>query len=154
MARAASPRARTAPAPGARRLPAFLWLKGVLCGAVLMVSPATMIVIAALFAPLVAIVATDASPSRATTRTAILFALAASLRLLVSLWSSGGDVATAIAMARDPRSLLCGWLAIGAAWLLLEVISIVLRLAFEISARMAETRHRSEIETLLAEWGE
>lgn len=153
MARAAGTGKPAATSQGAR-LPALFWLKGMVCGAVLMISPAALIVAVMLFAPLVVIVLTESGSSRYTSRTAALFGLAASLPMIAQFWSSGATVAAAFAILHDPHSLFRGWIAIGGAWLLLELISIGVRLGLEISARVTEQRQRAEIETLLAEWGE
>ena len=152
MARVAA-RGEARQAASSTRSSMLFWLVGLLCGAAVMFSPGTLILSGTLFAPLLAVVLTETSATRASTRAAGLAVIAATLHLFVRYWSSGASVEDALAMLEQPGVVVSAWTAIGGAWLSVEVLAVGLRVGFELAMRATEARQQSEIEGLIEEWG-
>ncbi len=162
MGRAAG-KTRTAKRAGASRSGATardapggtgLWWGGLGCGAMVVMSPASAILLAALAAPvlLVALLPEDGG-GRRVALAALLFGLAGSVNPLRRLWEGDATVSAAIAQIHQPIGLLGAWTAILTGWFVAEIAGIVLKLAADLNAASKRRACMAELAALEDEWG-
>ncbi len=141
---------------------AGLWWGGLACGATVVLSPATAILLAVLLSPvlLMALVPEDGPekgagrhPGRRIVLASLLFGLAGSVSPLRQLWNDGPTTPTTMAMIHQPMILLMTWTAILAGWFVGEVASIVLRLTADLNAAAKRRACAAELSALEEEWG-
>ena len=139
MARSRSA-AKTTPRPPR----SLAWLQGLLCGALIMVSPALALLFGGLLAPGLVTVAIDHIQGKPVARAVLMSGLAASVAPARELWLAGLSLDAAFAQLSDPLVLGTAWAAGAAGWLLAEVAPIVVRLVLDMrsTARIAELRAR------------
>ncbi len=133
---------------------AGLWWAGLGCGATLVLSPGTAILVAVLVAPvlLVAILPED-GPGRRVALASLLFGLAGSVPALRQLWNDGATVEAALAIIHQPMALLTAWVAVLAGWFTSEIAGIVLRLIADMSAAAKRRSCTAALAALEEEWG-
>lgn len=152
MARAstgASPAAKTGRGSGA-----MLWCGGLGCGAMVVLSPASAVLLLSLIVPvLLVMLLPEDGPGGRVARAALLFGLAASLHPLRMLWDNDATLQSAITLIRQPLVLLTAWVAILAAWFTAEFSSIVLRLTADLGASTHRRALTVDLAALEAEWG-
>ncbi len=133
---------------------ATLWLGGIGCGAMIVLSPASAILMALLTAPvlLVALLPED-GPGGRVMRAALLFGLAASIHPLSLLWQTDGTLAAAMHLVRQPLILLTAWMSIGAGWLVGELATATLKLTADLAAASRRRAIAATLAELEEEWG-
>lgn len=131
-----------------------LWWGGLACGAAVVLSPASAILLAILTGPvlLVALIPEDGG-GRRVALAALLFGLAGSIYPLHQLWNAGASVEAAIAIIHRPIVLLAAWTAILAGWFLGEVASVVLKLTADLNAASKRRTCMAALAALEEEWG-
>lgn len=155
---AKTPKKAAKAAPDAVKHPrgrgAILWWGGLGCGAMVVLSPGTAILLAALVVPVlaVALLPEDGVGGRVTLAT-LLFGLAASIQPLHAFWESDADLAAALGLVRQPLVLLTGWVAILGGWFVAEFSSVVLRLTAELKAATERRALMASLAELEEEWG-
>ena len=137
---------------------AGLWWGGLGCGATVVLSPATAILLAALLSPvlLVTLVPEDGvgqRPGRRIVLASLLVGLATSVSPLCQLWNAGPTISTATSIAHRPMVLLATWTAIGGGWFVGEAAGIVLKLTADLGAAARRRTCAAELAALEAEWG-
>jgi hypothetical protein len=130
-----------------------LWVQGLLCGAVVTLATPTALLAGVLLLPALIVHLLDDGEGRPTLRAVLLFGLAASLRPLLALWSGGHTLQTSLALLSDIATPAVAWSAQGGAWLLTQLIPLLMRLALEAQSRVEVARLRAERAQLAASWG-
>ena len=133
---------------------AMLWWGGLGCGAMVVLSPASAVLLLALIVPVlpVALLPED-GPGGRVVRAALLFGLAASIHPLALLWQTDATLSAAMGIVRQPLTLLTAWVAVGAGWFTGEFASTVLKLAADISAASQRRSIAASLAALEEEWG-
>ena len=153
--RAAARKAR--PASPVGRTNALMWWGGLGCGAVIVLSPGTAVLLSALLAPvlLLALLPEEGGEGRGgrIVRAGLLFGLAAGIHPLRTLWLGGGAIDVALVLVRQPAILFTAWTAIASSWLVGELAGIVLRLAADLSAATRRRGLMTQVAALEEEWG-
>ena len=144
----------TKPSKAARSPGAILWWGGLACGAMVMLSPASAVLLLSLIVPvlLVAMLPEGGSGGRVA-QAALLFGLAASIHPLELLWQGGATLPNAMHIARQPMILFTAWMAVLAGWLINELSAIVLKLAADLSAASERRAIAASLAELETEWG-
>lgn len=132
----------------------LLWWGGLCGGAVIILSPGTAVLLAALMMPVlaVALLPGDAGGDRVTLA-ASLFGLAGSIQGLFGFWQGDADLPAAVAMLRQPSILLTAWIGILGGWFVSECTTSGLRLLAELKAANDRRIITAAITTLEKEWG-
>ncbi len=146
MARQANAAALRAPRAG------WKWWHGMLGGMLLMVSPATALLLAALAAPVLLVLVADTTPRRTLTRTVMLFCVAGAIDPLRVFLSMGHDLGTAVELLARPATLLLAWAAAGCGWLLDEACSLGATLLTRMKLASQGRTLEGELTALRAEW--
>ncbi len=139
-------------ARGRRGGGSFMWLQGLVCGALLTFATPIALLVAVLLAPTVAAAVMDAAPNRAMTRAVFLSGLAFTLGPLWKLILEGRGMQAAVELIGDPAVLGAAWLAGACGWALCEVLPVVLRSFAEIRAVARITALQSEATALREMW--
>src|SRR5215813_13599517 len=125
MAKARSGRAATGSVAGAQpRQHSLVWLQGLLCGALVTVATPTALLLGVLLGPALLAMLLDREPGRPTGRSVTLFAMAASVAPLKTLWIAGHTMAAATALLGDLPVIATTWSAAAAGWLLAQLMPI------------------------------
>ena len=140
MARKSTP---ARPRPGG----SFLWLQGLVCGAVLAFATPVALLVCVLMAPGAAASVFDTAPQRAMTRAVCLGCLAFTLGPVWRLILDGSGMTKAVDLALDPAIIGPAWLAGACGWALCELLPVVLR-------SLADARAASRIAALQNEEAE
>ena len=146
--------AKEARPPSTARQNALLWWGGLGCGAVVVLSPGSAVLLLSLLAPvlLLALLPEEGRGGRIV-RAGLLFGLAAGIHPLRALWEGGGSITVAVALIRQPAILFTSWTAIATSWFVGEVASIVLRLSADLSAASERRSLMATVAELEEEWG-
>jgi hypothetical protein len=127
-----------------------MWLQGLACGAaVTLAAPSTALAAIALAPGLVAAVLEGGAAARA----ALLCGAAAAAAPVAEIWKTGQDLGGAIAVASDPSMLALCWSVQAAAWLVAQLVPVMIRLALDGSAAARAALLRGERARYEAEWG-
>ena len=132
----------------ARRRSSLVWITGLASGAVLALNPATVLLLAVLFAPAVLMRVLDARDEGAAGRAVLLCDAAASIAPMIAAWRSGPPT-----LAATLAALTSPWLAASGAWLASETFGLLVYRTLTIRARLATARLDAEIGALREEWG-
>jgi hypothetical protein len=127
MARKSTP---ARPRPGG----SFLWLQGLVCGAVLTFATPVALLLCILMAPGLAAAIFDSAPQRAMTRAVCLGCLAFTLGPVWRLILDGSGMTKAVDLALDPAIIGPAWLAGACGWALCEVLPVFLRIMADMRA--------------------
>lgn len=138
---------------GAARNGSRLWLLGVGSGLLAALATPTAVLGGLLLAPALLALVFDTSPQRSLARPILFCGLAASLRPLLALWADGHTMAVSLTLAADLATLGLAWAAQAAAWLLGELLPLVLGLAQDARRRARIARLREARARLEQEWG-
>ncbi len=151
MAGAAAKEARL---PAAGRQNALLWWGGLGCGAVVVLSPGSALLLLSLLAPvlLLALLPEEGRGGRIV-RAGLLFGLAAGIQPLRALWDGGGSIGVAVVLVREPAILFTAWTAIAASWFIGEAASVVVRLVADVAAAAHRRSLTAAVAELEEEWG-
>jgi hypothetical protein len=95
----------------------------------------------------------DQAPGRPTSRSVLLFGLAATVQPLATLWHSGHQIGVAFEMAADVTVLGTAWAAQGGTWLLCELTPLVIAVAMEAASRSRADRLRTDRTKYQELWG-
>ena len=145
-AKAKAPRAPVRPG-------SFLWLQGLVCGAIATLATPTFILGGLLLAPAMLSMLTDQSHGKSTARSVILFGLAGTVLPLADLWRTGHTIANALDMASDTTTLATAWAAQGGAWLLCELGPLLIALVMDEMSGAKAARLRAARAAYEEEWG-
>jgi hypothetical protein len=132
--------------PGAsrpNRRGSLLWLQGLGCGLLLTLATPTALVAGVLLAPTVLALALDRAPGKPTARPLLLLGLAASVRPLATLWTTGHRMDVAMDVLGDSAILATAWVAQAIAWLAAELAPLFVVLAMEAAAAARAARLRA-----------
>jgi hypothetical protein len=138
---------------GAARHGSRLWLLGVGSGLLAALATPTAVLGGLLLAPALLALVLDSSPQRSLARPILFCGLAAALRPLLALWADGHTMAASLSLAADLSTLGLAWAAQAAAWLLGELLPLVVGLAQEARSRARVARLRDARARLEQEWG-
>ena len=153
MAKAAKPiRTPTRATPGGGKR-SFVWLSGLLCGAVAAVAPGASLLAGALLAPAIIALKMDHEPGRPIARTVLTFGLAGCVHPLTMLWNAGQSLGTAATIIADPLTIATAWGAAAAGWLLAQIMPLILRVVLEASTRTRASSLRATRSRLMQDWG-
>jgi hypothetical protein len=153
----ASGDAQAAPKPkGGQAVPpkakSFLWLQGLVCGALATMATPTAVVLGVLMLPAIIANLTETAPGKPLTRVLALFGAAAIVGPLATLWTSQHTLGGAMALVEDPAVLSLSYAAAGAGWLLAELVPVAVRSTLEAAARTKAARLRAARARLQEEW--
>jgi hypothetical protein len=140
-------------APPRQRQHSFIWLQGLLCGALATLATPTALLLGVLLAPAIAAMVLDHQPGRPRARSIVLCGMAASVDPLQTLWTSGHNLATATALLGDPQVLGTAWSAAAVGWLLVETAPLAVRAILEALSTARASRLQAERERLIEAWG-
>jgi hypothetical protein len=140
----------TTPRPRQR---SFVWLQGLLCGALATLATPTALLLAVLLGPATIALFLDGEPCKPTGRTVALFSMAASVGPLKTLWTTGHSMAVAADLATRLDVVGTVWTATAAGWLLAQILPIVVRAVLEALSIARSVRLRAERARLLSDWG-
>ena len=146
-AKAKAPRAATR-GPGS-----FLWLQGLVCGAIATLATPTFILGGLLLAPAMLSMLTDQSHGKSTARAVVLFGLAGTVQPLADLWHAGHTITIALDMASDATTLVTAWAAQAAAWLLCELGPLLIALVIDTLSGTKIARLRAARAAYEEQWG-
>ena len=136
-----------------RRSKSTSWWGGLACGAVLAVSPATVLLLGVLLAPALLVRVVD-GPDRQCMRAVMLCNIAAVITPLCTLWRTMPPVLSgAIGLLSEPTAIPTAWLAAGAAWLASELLCVAAYRSMDLRDRRQAARLEAEIAQLSMEWG-
>ena len=146
--------AKEARQPAAGRQNALLWWGGLGCGAVVVLSPGSALLLLSLLAPVLLLaLLPEEGPGGRIMRAGLLFGLAAGIHPLRALWDGGGSIGVAAVLVRQPAILFTAWTAIAASWFIGEVAGIILRLAADVAAAAQRRSLTAAVTKLEEEWG-
>ncbi len=94
----------------------------------------------------------DRAPGHPTVRAVLLFGMAASCAPLDILWRNGHQMADALALLSDTRTLALAWAAQAGGWLLTQVMPVLIGAWGEAQHRIEVIRLNRRRETLQQEW--
>ena len=103
----------------------------------------TALVAGVLLAPTVLAMALDRAPGKPTARPLLLLGLAASVRPLATLWTTGHRMDVAMDVLGDSAILATAWVAQAIAWLAAELAPLFVVLAMEAAAAARAARLRA-----------
>ncbi len=143
-------------APGKPR--SWIWAQGLACGLLVATAAPLAVTLAVLFAPAAAALVLAPVNGRRMAGVLLVYALAAALPWLDTLWNAARDWAACLDLLGEMRLVGICWSAQAAGWLLAEGIPMVSRLVLETRvrariARLREARGRLQVEWGLAEEG-
>ena len=131
-----------------------LWWAGLGCGAMVVLSPGTAILLAVLVAPVLLVsMFPEDGPGRRVALASLLFGLAGSVPALRQLWDTGNTVPVALSIIHQPMPLLAAWTAVLAGWFVGEIAGIVLKLSADLGAAAKRRGCAAELAALEEEWG-
>lgn len=136
------------PAPRNR----IVWLQGMACGAVLMLATSSAVLAVIVLLPSLMAVIADPVPGRPSARAVLLFGLAAASPAFAALWRGNHDVAAALSLASEFTVLARCWSVQAAAWLLTQVLPLLIRLALEANAALQSAQLERLRQAHEAEW--
>jgi hypothetical protein len=131
----------------------MVWLQGLLCGGIVTIAPPTALLMGVLLGPALVAFLLDRQAGRPKARSVALFAMAASVDPLRSLWASGHTVAAAAALLGDLHVVAAAWIAAAAGWLLAEAAPIAVRATLDALSASRTARLRTARARLAEEWG-
>ena len=103
----------------------------------------TALVAGVLLAPTVLALALDRTPGKPTARPLLLLGLAASVRPLATLWTTGHRMDVAMDVLGNSAILATAWVAQAIAWLAAELAPLFVVLAMEAAAAARAARLRA-----------
>jgi hypothetical protein len=135
-----------------RRQRSFVWLQGLLCGALATLATPTALLLGVLLAPAFLAIALDQDAGRPRARSIALFSMAASVGPLRTLWTSGHSLFTATTLLTDPRVVGTAWSAAAVGWLLTEMMPLAVRALLDALSTARKTRLEAERARLVEAW--
>ncbi len=139
-------------APG-RRAGSLRWVQGMGCGLLLAVSPAMLLLLGGLMAPLAPALLSDSVAGRPVARSVALFGAALSIGPVMRLWHAGGGMADALSLLGDVGVLGTAWAACAVGWLLAELTPVLVRVALDRTDQAQEAALLGARRRLEERWG-
>ncbi len=121
-------------------------------GMLLMLSPASALLLLALLAPAVLVMVSDNTPGRALTRTVVLFSLAAALGPVRSFVEEGATLQVLFRMLTETRTLPAVWLCAGCGWVLNETLCAVAGLVTRLKLAAQSKAFEARLLEIRTEW--
>lgn len=118
------------------------------------IAPPTAALAAILLLPTMMAWVADANPGRPTVRAVVLFGLAASCGPFDVLWRSGNRIDTTIMLISDLRVIALAWSAQAGAWLMTQLLPLVIAMWLEAETRLALARLQTRHQALKHEWAD
>lgn len=146
----AKPSAKAAHAGGGR---SFIWLQGLLCGAIVTLATPTALLLGILLLPGLFALMFERTAGHPVARTMLLCGLATCVAPVRELWQEGHVLASAAALALNPQTVALAWTAQAAGWLLTELIPFVIRIGMETASLTRGKKLRAERARFEEEWG-
>lgn len=131
----------------------LIWIQGLACGVLAALVPSLALMVAVLLGPGLIALALDHEPSKPVARAIVMAGLAACVRPVSALWSSGHGWDISMALISDIGTVGTAWSAAAAAWLLAEIAPIGVRVILEGAAIARTAQLRSARAKLQEEWG-
>jgi hypothetical protein len=131
----------------------FVWLQGLLCGALATLATPTALLLGVLLGPALLAVVFDSEPGRPVGRSVALFSMAASVRPLKTLWLSGHTMHVAAGLVGDLQVVGTAWSAAAAGWLLAQILPIAVRTVLDTLGLARSAQLKTERARLVSEWG-
>ena len=145
------PAANAGGAAGGSR--SVVWLSGLACGMLAMVTPGIALVAVGLLAPGIVALRLDREPGRPLARGVLTCGLAACVQPVITLWNTGQSFATAVAIVTDPATIGFAWSAAAGGWLLTQIAPLAVRAALEATALTRAARLRAMRARVAEAWG-
>ena len=123
----------------------------VLAAVVLLAGPMALLA-GVLLLPAMMAWAGDAAQGHHAPRAVLLFGIAAATPSLIALWATGDRLADAIGMSTDLRTLAFCWAIQAGAWLLAQLIPVLLALALQSQAARRQALLHARRDALESEW--
>jgi hypothetical protein len=136
-----------------RRAGSLRWLQGMGCGLLLAVSPATLLLLGGLMAPLAPALLSDGASGRPVARSVALFGAALSIGPVFRLWRAGAGMAEALVLLGDVGVLGAAWASCAVGWLLAELVPVLIRVALDQHDHAQETALRAARRRYEEQWG-
>ena len=135
------------------RRPFANWIGGVACGLALMVTPATVLLLAAALAPTGLVRLLDDAANRGLFRSVLLCNVTAVIGPMFRLWRGGPpDLGRTLSILSEPRVLCSAWLAGSAAWVGCELLSMLSHRCLVLRDQRLAARLTTDIKRLRDEW--
>jgi hypothetical protein len=131
----------------------LVWIQGLACGVLAALVPSLALMVAILLGPGLVALALDHEPGKPVARAIILAGLAACVRPVIALWSSGHGWDISMTLISDIGTVGTAWSAAAGAWLLTEIVPIGVRIVLEGAAMARAAQLRSARFKLQEEWG-
>ncbi len=130
----------------------WLWVQGLLCGALLAFATGSAVLLGMLLAPAGLAFLMDGSPGKRMARSVLFAGLAFAIGPVCGLWGEGGTVEAALGRLGQPSVLLPAWLAAACGWALCELLPAVLVAGGRWTTSLREAALRAELAALREEW--
>ncbi|GBR00772.1 hypothetical protein [Acetobacter oeni] len=130
------------------------WSHGLACGAALAWLPGYSLLAGVLMLPLIVVYLTDRSRDQDLVRMMLPYEFAALMHPLHILWNEDGSLEAAISLLLMPETVMIGWCAAGAGWLVLEMALISAKLIRQYKARSKKAEIATRLKELHEEWAE
>jgi hypothetical protein len=142
------------PAKGAKsEKRSFVWLQGLICGALITLAPSLAMLLAFLLAPGLIATVLDRSPGRTVSRGVFLFGLAASVSPAKTLWEGGLAMPLSVQLMTDPIIFGTAWAAAAAGWMVAEVAPIIVEIALTSARKLRAAKLEETRVKFSEEWG-
>jgi len=131
----------------------WLWLQGLVCGALACLATPIALLLAVLLAPGIGVWVLETETGKPNARAMLLCGVAFSFPVLQELWLRGHTIAVCLDQLQGPGALAWAWAGSCAGWLLREGAWIVSKLASEAAEQRKVSTLKAERIALEAEWG-
>jgi hypothetical protein len=144
--------AKTAATAKPRRRGSWLWLQGLVCGAVVTLSTPIALLAGVLLLPTLIVAALDQGEGRPVARAVMLCGLAGSALPMMALWNGGRGMDQSLSLVTDMGVVAVAWAAQGAGWLVAELAPLGVRLMLEAKVAAETLSLRSQRAKLAEDW--
>lgn len=131
----------------------FVWVQGLLCGALATLATPLAVLLAFLLAPGIIASFLDRSPGRPVARAVLLFGAAASVAPAKQLWEGGMSMPACIQIMTDPIVFGTAWAAAAAGWMVAEVAPIIVEIALTSARKLRAAKLEETRVKFSEEWG-
>jgi hypothetical protein len=131
----------------------FVWVQGLLCGALATLATPLAVLLAFLLAPGIIASFLDRSPGRPVARAVLLFGAAASVAPAKQLWEGGMSMPACIQIMTDPIVFGTAWAAAAAGWLGGEIAPIIVGMVLDASRKSRAAKLEAARAKYAEEWG-
>ncbi len=131
----------------------WLWLQGLVCGALTCLATPTALLLGTLLAPGAIVWIMEREAGKPNARAMLLCSLVFSFPVLQELWSRGHTIAVSLDLLQSHGALAWAWAGACAGWLLREGAWIIFKLVSEAMDLRRRSILKAERAALEAEWG-